>query len=297
MKTGQIFWGTFLVSLGLLIFLHRIDVIPVYWDFPWKLWPVFFIFWGLMVISKNSNVRPLITALFGIFVALMVEGAFYGITEEISYQDDGNYTRVYTEDLDSTTLFARLEVDGGAGYFTIDSKTDKLVESQGSSINGDYKFSSTQIDSTAEIKFSFGDNNIHLFGANFKNRLNLKLNDRPEWDLNFNIGAAKAIFDLTKFKIKNLTLNTGATKTKIKLGDKSKYTYLNIDMGAAKLEIDIPATSGCKLTGDMVLMSKDLQGFNKKNSGYYVTDNFEDAESKVFVDIDGGVSSIKINRY
>ena len=136
-----------------------------------------------------------------------------------------------------------------------------------------------------------------LFNTSLKNHLQISLNENPTYSLDLEIGAAKSYFNLIPFNIKNLVLQTGATDTKIKLGNKSELTYVNVEIGAASLQIYVPKTSGCKITGDMVMMSKELSGFLSDDSDYYYTDNYETANNKIIIEIQGGISSFEVKRY
>ena len=68
-------------------------------------------------------------------------------------------------------------------------------------------------------------------------------------------------------------------------------------MGAAALRIYVPETSGCKVNGEMVLVTKDLDGFRKNNSDLYITENYDSAKDKIDIDIQGGVASLDVKRY
>jgi len=138
---------------------------------------------------------------------------------------------------------------------------------------------------------------MNLFNTSLKNQFQLSLNEHPTYSLTATIGASKSYFNLIPFKVKNLVLETGAADTKIKLGDKSNMVYVNVEMGAAALVIYIPKSSGCKISGDMVLMKKDLKGFESKDSDYYYTENYDDAQNKIIMEIQGGVSSFEVKRY
>ncbi len=70
-----------------------------------------------------------------------------------------------------------------------------------------------------------------------------------------------------------------------------------IEMGASKIRIYVPENSGCRLEGDMVLMARDLDGLKKIDSELYETPNYEYAQKRVSMRINGGVSSFKIIRY
>ncbi len=299
MKSGQIFWGTFFLALGALIFLVRYDVLNIYWGFAWDLWPFIFIFWGLIVIAKNSKIKPFITATFGLLLAVMIFGIFRNFSAgEIYFDEDDNFeVHRYSQEYSDSLRFANLEVNGGVGAFIIKRSTNNLFDAKAKGPISDYNFDTRFNDSTAWIDCYLEDNHVSVFFTDLKNVMEVKLNEQPTWNLEFNIGAAKASLDLSKFKVSNLSLNSGATSTKIKLGNKVSYTNVNVDMGAASLEIDIPDSSGCKITGDMVLVLKDIRGFQKMESGYYITENFDEAENIIAIDVNSGVSSFTVNRY
>jgi len=301
MKTSQLFWGFFLITIGSLYLLEKYVVIAIDWHFVWSLWPVIIIFAGLALVLKGTFVKPVINILFGILMALLVFGFFNDTFDGVRRHHD---RKVFSNDISKNTYdvdysenisHVNLSFNAGAGKFYIDGTTDKLIKGFAEGNIKDYNVENNQTDSVAWVKI-----NLERKGESFfkgKNKFELKLNSSPTWNLDFNIGAAKSNFDLRPFKVKNLVINTGAAKTKIKLGDKTDLTYVNIDMGAAALIIYIPKTSGCKVKGDMVLMSKELDGFNKTESGFYLTSNYDTAKNKIIIDIDGGVSSFKIKRY
>ncbi len=301
MKTSQLFWGFFLITIGSLYLLDKYVVISIDWHFVWSLWPVMIIFAGLALVLKGTFVKPVINILFGILMALLVFGFFNDTFEGVngyhkhkSLSDrvsKNTYDVEYSEDISHVNL----TFNAGAGKFYIDGTTDKLIKGYAEGNIKDYNVENNQTDSVAWVNINLEHKGKSFFKG--KNKFELKLNEAPTWNLNFNIGAAKSNFDLRPFKVKNLVVNTGAAKTKIKLGDKTDLTYVNIDMGAAALIIYIPKTSGCKVKGDMVLMSKELDGFDKTDSGYYITKNYNNATHKIIIDIDGGVSSFKIKRY
>ncbi|OGV18325.1 MAG: hypothetical protein A3J84_09905 [Ignavibacteria bacterium RIFOXYA2_FULL_37_17] len=112
-----------------------------------------------------------------------------------------------------------------------------------------------------------------------------------------NYGASKANLDLTKFKIRNLELHSGATSTYVKLSDKAEITNVNVEMGAANITIDVPANVGCEIQTDMALSSKNIHGFNSRGKGHYITENFSESGKRIIIDVKAGVSSLTVNRY
>jgi len=298
MKTGKLFWGFFLLTLGALFLLTKYDVLCCSFGFVWDIWPLIFVFWGALVIFKETIARPFISSLFGIFLALLLFGIVEnGINSFDFSENNGVYTEFYNEDYDPSIKTADLEINSGAGLFIVRNSTDKLAEGKAKGSFAEYDFEAWKDDSHASVRFNLHKKNVNFFRGRFKNQLEVALNQNPVWDINFNIGASKSNFDLTEYKVKNVSLHTGAASGRMKLGDKYDSTNVDIEMGAASIIVEIPKTSGCSITSDMALVSRDFPGFYKKYSGYYETENFQSAVKKVFIHVEGGVSSIKVERY
>ena len=139
-------------------------------------------------------------------------------------------------------------------------------------------------------RFSFNDGEI-------RNKAIVKLNALPDWDLNFEVGAASINLDLRPYKTQNINIKMGAASMKIRLGEKSEVTNLNIKSGASSVYVYVPDSSGCEITTHTALSSKDFRDFDKINSNLYRTNNFEKAKKKIFITVNSGVSSIKVIRY
>jgi hypothetical protein len=89
----------------------------------------------------------------------------------------------------------------------------------------------------------------------------------------------------------------GAASLDVKLGSLSEETRLNVEAGASNIDILVPEEVGCQVKTDDVLSSKNIYGFTKIKSDLYRTEGFDDADKKIFIEIDCGVSSINIRRY
>ncbi|KAF0152582.1 MAG: hypothetical protein FD143_898 [Ignavibacteria bacterium] len=299
MKSGQMFWGFFLLTLGALFLLVKYDAIVSSFDFIWDIWPLIFVFWGAMVIFKQTVARPIINAAFGIFLALLIFGLFNNLFGCFNFEFDetDRFAETYSQEYDASIKTANLQIDAGAGMFTINDTTSNLVDAKAHGILGEYDFHCEQADSVANIDFHMHTKNFNLFRNKIRNQLNVRLNPKVAWDFDINLGASKSKFDLTQFDVRSFSLETGATSTKIKFGDRSQETNVDIKMGAASLTLEIPQTVGAEINSSMALVAKSFDGFNKKSNGYYSTDNFDSAKKKIKINVDGGVSSFNIYRY
>ena len=302
MKSSNLFWGFFLVTFGALYLVARYTAFLIDWYAVWELWPVLIILAGVSVILKGTFFKPIISVLIGILLAFLVFGFFNDLFDVFEdHQYDRKNWREYSENYynlnyDNEISHVNLSIEAGAGKFNIEKTTDELVKGYSRGNIGNYNFTQSKRDSVSWVELKMDEVDINIFNSSIKNQFQLSLNENPTYSLNASIGASKSYFNLIPFKVKNLVLETGAADTKIKLGDKSEMVYVNVEMGAAALVIYIPKSSGCKVSGDMVLMKKELKGFENSNSEYY-TENYDSASNKIIMEIQGGVSSFEVKRY
>lgn len=302
MKTGRLFWGVFLTTLGVLFLSVKFNFISSDWGFVWNLWPLVFIFWGLLVIIKHPIIKPVISSLFGIFVALFLYGAissvFFGFGFEFEDKADySTYSDSLYEEMSPNLQYGQLSFSSGAGAFSIDGETDKLIQANTRGWLSDYDLHTNIIDSAVYVDVHLQEREFQFFGKKIKNRINMMLNPGLIWDIDLNFGAANGKFDLSPFKVRDISLGTGAATVEVKLGDKADTTDFHVEMGASTLNILLPKTVGCKLVGDTFLVSRNTPGFHKKGNDAYYSDNYADTKKKVNIYISSGVSSFSVKYY
>lgn len=298
MKSKQLSWGFFLITIGSLFLLTKYNFINTDFSFVWDIWPLIFILWGGLIIFKNTIAKPILSSLTGIYLAVMLFGIVSNTFSNFDWTNDYNQVyQTYAEDYNDSIKYAELDFKSGAGYFEIAETTDKLILCNSYGSWADYDFETSKTDSSCYIDLRLEKNTFNFPINKVKNNLLINLNEKPVWDIDLNFGAAKAKLDLSHYRVRNVQLNTGASNVILKLGDKYDSTDVDIDIGAAKIKIYVPKNSGCRLEGDMVLMSRDLDGLKKVDSDLYETPDYENAQKKVSIRINGGVSSFKIIRY
>ena len=306
MKPSHIFWGLLFVGLGLLVLINNFTNILMDWATIWKLWPLTIVLIGLSILIKHNYGKSVIAGLAAVVLALAIFASFKTATHfmsndiNIDFGDGANHeysTTEFNEYYDSTLTYATLNFDAGAGTFNITDTTNNLIYAITEGHRNNYKLKRFDRDSSSIIDFDMGDKAIFRFGNNYKNKVDIALNNNPVWDMNFNVGAASMDFDLTNFKTRNVDVDMGAASINIRLGILYSKTKLSVDAGASDINIFIPKETGCKIVTDGALSSKHFSDFEKIDSDNYQTENFNEAANKVFIDIDCGVSSISVDRY
>ncbi len=212
--------------------------------------------------------------------------------------DDGEFEITeYKEAFDTTITKAFLEFDAGAGSFNVKDTTHQLITMKTEGIKDNYKLKRFDSDRSSKIQFSMKHTRFRIGGRNYKNKVDISLNGNPVWDLEFDIGAASVKLDLTPYKINDLNIDMGAAALDVRLGDLNDETKLILMQVHPIWIYFVPEGSGCQIKTDVALSSKNFHGFEKIKSDLYQTSNFEEAEKKIYIKIDCGVSSINVRRY
>jgi hypothetical protein len=190
--------------------------------------------------------------------------------------------------------FAKLELNVGAGEFMIDDTCSKLVEVRHDNSDVTYSMTSNIDDSTCYVHFDMDKGEFN--DGKIVNSVKFKLNPKPVWDLDLNVGAAKIDFDLSPYKIRKTRIEGGASDVEVKIGDKLDNAEVEIEAGAASITVRVPESVGCEIYSDTFLASRDFKGFSKRN-GHYETSNFNSSSKKIKIKIQAGLASVDVVRY
>jgi hypothetical protein len=268
MKTSNIFWGTLLIVLGLLFLLVNFSAINLDWENIWQLWPIIIILFGISMLVKSIS----------------------GSSSDYSSNE-------YREVFNPSITNAVLSLVGGAGNIKIGSVTNDLIFAKTECANSNFDIIKTSTDTVARLKFCIREANFLFNNTKCISKVDIALNEKPLWKLDFKLGAASTRLDLTKYKIQDIKMDLGAAKLEVKLGALSEHLNFKLNTGASQIEISVPEEVGSEIIAKDVISKKDISGFIKINSGLYRTGNFDMTDKKIFINIDCGVSSITVRRY
>ncbi len=299
MKTGRIFWGVLLVGVGLLFLLDRLLVSGIDVGGVWKLWPLVLILWGVSKLVTQKAVKVAVTVVAALLLACTI---FWAVSLAWIHGDDEDwgpdpYVDEFTEPYDPGVDRATLTMDFGAGTFRLNGTTPELFTASTSTNIGRYGLHTEVSGGKADVRFSLeGTNRTWRFGES-RNRVDMRLSDAPVWDIDIDCGAAKAELDFSPYKLESLTIDAGAASLTITLGALVPETRMSVDAGASSLRIEIPAAAGCEITTETGLTSRRFPGFERIEDDIYRTENFSSADKKIYIDIEAGVSSVRVERY
>jgi hypothetical protein len=322
MNSKNLFAGGILILLGVLFLGKELDWFNINWHEIFRLWPLLLIYLGLVaVLGKSSQTSTVVTIVL-LCIAIptiivrscsnKVGNAIGGRNFNFNDNDDDNNdsndnnegdrsfkgaNQKLSEPMNANIKSATLEFKGGAAEFDIKETSSQLAEADATLNFGNISLKKTGDADNPKVEFSLnGKTNKVDFGDNNHNKVNLKLNPNVIWDMNFEFGAGKADFDLSAYKIKNLSIKTGLTETDVKLGDKVDNLDVKVESGLTDIEFQVPTTVGCRVDIDGGLNDKDFDGFIQKD-GHWETPDYDKASKKITIKFEGGLQSLKVKRY
>lgn len=242
-KNGQLFWGFLFLTIGILFLLDQNDFFVLLPDEIWSYWPLLIIFWGVAILTKGTILKPILSIIAGAFVGLFIYGSIFGLHHNYDFENEVEHefsTSTFYEDYRDSTKSATLSLRTGIGKISISGITDKLIDGTSSGFYNNFNFKTRYRDNSARIVLRHNHDDFELLGDNQYRKLELSLNPTPEWKVDIKVGAANVNLDLTDYKISKFNLETGATTTELKFGERQKIVKANIEMGVAKLTIQIP---------------------------------------------------------
>ena len=330
MKNGRVIPGTILVVLGALMLLSNFGLLHYHWYNIWRFWPVLLVMVGVNVAFAGSNTRTangiklaVLTICVGIIVYVGINGkggkapSWWDDTNDVSFYNgfDNDTTDVdsaghhfsripavnsFYEGLSPQLKEATLNVSGGADSYSLTDTTLSNLFEAISDLGTHYTLQTDTDETQKTLNFvTEGNSKKVLFGwGNHRpNRANMRLNTSVLWNINVDAGATKIDFDLSPYRLKSLKIDGGAASFKVKLGQPEAETHVDVSTGVAEVKISIPKNVACHITTDTGLSEKHFDGFNKINDSDYQTPGFNKATRKIFISLDGGVSSFRVSRY
>ena len=299
MKSGRVFWAVLFITVGALGLLQNVLNLGWNWSGLWKAWPLVLILIGISVIFRDKQFRWIFSGSAGLLVGLIGFALFQHGCNEIDTNwksNDKVVKQTLVEERDSSIARASFSFDGGAGVFTISDTTGHLILVESDSTLGSYELTREDSAGMSNLSLEMNGGNMHWHG-NGRNAVNIRLNPDPEWEMDFDVGAAKANFNLSPFKVRKVNFNGGASAVDFKLGDRADLTDVDIETGVSSINVFVPSSVDCEIRTDASLSSKQFEGFAKMGPGVWRSEGYGTKTKKITINVDAGVSSIHISRY
>lgn len=291
------FWGLILILFGVLLlgenfnWWNNLD-----WSAIWQYWPVLFVFIGLSILFRPFRWGWLVMLLLVLLVLVAVidsvtQNPVLPWNEKIESNQTGG---VFNEALPSGIDQVTLEIKTGAANLELKNSSEKLVEGTYGEGFGGLSLKSDVNNNRASIKLNTDEQQMRARRWE-KRDLTVLVTDKYPVDLSLDTGASKMNLDLRELIISKLTVKTGASQLDVNIGSKiQKDAAVKISAGASSISVKLPADIGTDLRISSGLTSRDLSDFSEVESNHYQSQNYATATTKISLEIEAGVSSIKV---
>ncbi len=309
MKYSNIFWGVILITFGVLFAMRNLDIFFFSWRSVFRLWPLIFIFWGIAVLPVKSGLKILLTVVTVVLGIILLAnsprytGGWFFRGPDFHYHDRSEEDsderpwdkQEFSEDFDTGTRYATLNLDAAAGDFRLEESTPGLFEFRSEGNTGPYSVVTRDLNEESVI-IDFHHKEFRG-RPDLENKVWMKLNDKPLWKINIDVGAARFNMDLSPFRVERVDIDGGASAIELTIGDLHEMTRVSIEAGASDITIRVPEESACEVRTQTILSGKEFDGFNRIDKGLYQTPNFSSSARQVMIEIDAAVSGVTVERY
>ncbi|MBI4337300.1 MAG: hypothetical protein HY683_05680 [Chloroflexi bacterium] len=279
-----------LVVLGVVLLLQTTGVISwQLWRNLWRFWPVV-----LIIIGLNIFLQPRTPWLAALLVLLLAVGSVAG-AYALTVRGSGSKVTDYTQPLDGMRA-ANVKIEFGAGRLTVRSlPPDSLnlveghLETPGSAARVDFERSG---DSGA-LRFRMPGTRVLGGGSN--TQWDVALARSPALALDLNGGAAKIKLDLRDLQVTDVDIDIGAADLEVVMPANAGHVDATVNAGAARVTVIVPQGVASRITRSVGLSSfkVDTSRF-PKDDGAYVSPDYSTAKDRVAVEFRGGALSVEV---
>lgn len=259
MRRDNIFWGTALILVGVLLFLQTQGYIGNIFPFLWPLalilvggWIILGVYWRPALSERETFQIPLREA-----------------------------------------KSARFKFSHGAGQIEITGGAQAGQALVGSSAVGMNHQSHLEGD-RLEVKVEAGPSFIPFLGPS-QGVWRFQLTQEIPLTLRVEAGASSVNIDLKDVLASRVELKTGASSSNVTVPARG-VSLLDIDAGAASVNVRIPEATEARIRVEQGVTSinVDTNRFPRLDSGFYQSSGYDTATDRADINIEAGVGSVTV---
>jgi hypothetical protein len=305
-RRGSIVWPVLLIAVGSLFLLQNLGILP--WDAwrqIWRLWPLVLVLVGVELLF-GGRVRG--TSLLVLVLALLGGGVVLLSTIPVARIAASPWeSRSFEQPLQGVTQ-ADVRVEFGAGRLEVGALPAGGTKLSTASYEGPAELlprepRSSASNGRADVRYTLGDRgdgfNLLPFLRGERRAPSLIVSLAPEvpQSLRITTGAAESRVDLSKLRVSQLDLETGASSTWLRLPEAAGTTTAQIEAGAANVEIELPEGVAAQLRYEGGLSALHVENprlVREGGNGRYRTGDYDTNPNKVDLRIETGASTVTV---
>lgn len=291
---GSLFLGLIILSIGIFYLCKNYGWLSENLNLEiLRLWPILIIAVGLSLLnSKGFLSKTIGFVIFLIVITITSFIIFYGVKNDTKPVLNENPFKIERSE---KTNYSSVVIKSGVGKVNITGGSEEFAEgnlrSNISNLKIDNDTSSEKQKLSLEVE---SRDRIELL-SEVKNDLAVKLSSELPTDISLNLGVADSKLDLREVLVNNLEIEIGVANLDLIMGDRAEMAKVNLRSGVSSVKISLPDNVGSKIIIKEGLSAKQLKDFKKIDDKTYQTANYDEAEKKIEIDLDIGLSMLEID--
>jgi hypothetical protein len=259
---NRIFWPLLLILFGVLLLLDNFDILPG--SVFGYIWPLVLIYFGISVLlSRGSRPEP-------VEDSTTLEGARSAAVA----LKHGAGELLVRGGAPADLLYSGIFAGGVDKHF--DRPADRLSVTLAGRTPDWFRWPGA------------------MFGPHGMN-WDVRLNETVPLALSVESGASSTRLDLSSLRVTDLNIQTGASSTVVTLPARAGHTRARLSAGAASVDITVPEGVAARIKGMVGVGSLDVDQHRfPRHNGIYASPDFDHAENRVELDVEGGVGSVRV---
>jgi hypothetical protein len=259
MKRDNIFWGSVLIIVGVLLYLQTEGIIRNVFQYFWPLtlmlvggWIILGVYWKPANSTEESFSIPL------------------GTAQSVNYHFSHGA--------------GQLEISGGAPTGQALAGTSAVGMNRKSELNGDQ----------LEVRIEAGASFFPFVGPS-EGLWRFQLTQNVPVLLTVEAGASFVNVNLTDVHARRFALKMGASSAVVTMPARG-VSLLDVEAGAASLNIRVPESTAARIRvkNSVVAANVNTNRFPRIDSGLYQSSNFDTASDRSEIDIQSGLGSVSV---
>jgi len=259
MRRDNIFWGTALILVGVLLVLQERGIIANIFTFFWPLtliivggWLILSVYWRPDRSSEEMFSVPL------------------GEAKRVEYKFSHGA--------------GQIEIHGGSPSGSALVGTTAVGMNHRSKLNGD----------RLEVRVEAGPSFVPFIGPS-QGIWRFQLTQEVPVTLKVDAGASSVDIDLRDVQATHVELSTGASSSNVTLPAHGA-SLLNVEAGVAAVSIRVPESTAARIRVDegMTAVNVDTNRFPRVDSGLYQSSNFDNIPDRAEINIESGLGSVSV---
>ena len=291
---GNLFLGLIILFIGIFYLCKNYGWLPENLNLEiLRLWPILIITVGLSLLNSEGFLSKSIGfVIFLIVITITSFIIFYGVKNDTKPILNENPFRIERSE---KTNYSSIVIKSGVGKVNITGGSEEFADGNLRSNISNLKIDNDTSSEKQKLSLKVESRDRIESLSKIENDLTVKLSSELPTDISLNLGVADTRLDLREVLVNDLDIEIGVASLDLIMGDRAEIARVNLRSGVSSVKISLPDNVGSRIIIKEGLSSKQLKDLEKIDDKTYQTVNYDEAEKKIEIDLDIGLSRLEIN--